>query len=890
MKRLIRGIMKDDRLEKNKLAFYSQLENMFAGKDLKNFKGKSGFSNLLSIKAKYFENIKQTLENKISKTFKSSNTQNELYEKAITFFDSYLNETGCPYFNKTEFYKNLYEKVYTNTNDTALFYKTSKLYYVKSDSVPSDAQFDIKNENEETPRAKIKFDCERLVYTSTNEKKELRFILKDLNKKDKTITLLVVYKDQKIDLGDDYSFELNSKKDEDSFELTSNNKQNLDKFHELLINYELDIKSSEVAESIAIYKKQKEIDFFIHKDAKSFLEEQFNIYLYNYLFKDSEIEFNKWNIERLEQIKAIKTTIFETIELISKFENELRAIWLKPKFVRKSRYIISLKTLKKLLEKDVYKEVLNSVIQNLSNMEYYNDLVFSIKDIYKKPLEKIYIDKIEFVNNEFKFSSVKVFSDEKKFNEYLEKNENEKQCNSIIYDRDNTIDGFYASYTKNNIVNTLSIEDMYIDTKYFTEEFTNKLLEAISKNNNIEECIDGTLIKSDNFQALNTILSKYKESINLVYIDPPFNTGADFAYKDKFRDSTWLTLLENRLDYIKKLLHIDGSLYLHLDHNCNYIARQLLEEKFPNTFRREIIWNTSPSPSGFKTKALNFVRQHDTIFYMANSENPTFNKLYRTQEEDKSIGWLDPILENEQLFIEKYVDGELKKEPIGEVSTLAIGDVWNDIYSMMFTQNMTRENWSEQNTQKPENLLRRIIQTSSNKGDTILDFFAGSGTTLVSAHKLKRKWIGVEMGEFIEKITLKRLKTVLVGDIKPKLTQDLNWNGGGFIKYYELESYEDVLSQAHYSLNKETLIDLYQSEKLANDNVINKNSNIKLNIDEIYNDIDIFETISNITGFRIKKIHEEKCIFLDKDKEILIDKNNLNFSDYPFLRQLIWWK
>jgi len=629
---------------------------------------------------------------------------------------------------------------------------------------------------------------------------------------------------------------------------------------------------------------KKEIDFFIHKDAKSFLEEQFNIYLYNYLFKDSEIEFNKWNIERLEQIKAIKTTIFETIELISKFENELRAIWLKPKFVRKSRYIISLKTLKKLLEKDVYKEVLNSVIQNLSNMQYYNDLVFSIKDIYKKPLEKIYIDKIEFVNNEFKFSSVKVFSDEKKFNEYLEKNENEKQCNSIIYDRDNTIDGFYASYTKNNIVNTLSIEDMYIDTKYFTEEFTNKLLEAISKNNNIEECIDGTLIKSDNFQALNTILSKYKESINLVYIDPPFNTGADFAYKDKFRDSTWLTLLENRLDYIKKLLHIDGSLYLHLDHNCNYIARQLLEEKFPNTFRREIIWNTSPSPSGFKTKALNFVRQHDTIFYMANSENPTFNKLYRTQEEDKSIGWLDPILENEQLFIEKYVDGELKKEPIGEVSTLAIGDVWNDIYSMMFTQNMTRENWSEQNTQKPENLLRRIIQTSSNKGDTILDFFAGSGTTLVSAHKLKRKWIGVEMGEFIEKITLKRLKTVLVGDIKPKLTQDLNWNGGGFIKYYELESYEDVLSKAHYSLNKETLIDLYQSEKLANDNVINKNSNIKLNIDEIYNDIDIFETISNITGFRIKKIHEEKCIFLDKDKEILIDKNNLNFSDYPFLR------
>lgn len=451
--------MKDNKLEKNKQAFYSQLENMFAGKELKKFKGKSGFSNLLSIKAKYFEYIKQTLENKISKTFKSSNTQNELYDKAITFFDSYLNETGCPYFNKTEFYKNLYEKVYTNTSDTALFYKTSKLYYVKSDSVPSDAQFDIKNENEETPRTKIKFDCERLVYTSTNEKKELRFILKDLNKKDKIITLLVVYKDQKIDLGDDYSFELNSKKDEDSFELTSNNKQNLDKFHELLINYELDIKSSEVAESIAIYKKQKEIDFFIHKDAKSFLEEQFNIYLYNYLFKDSEIEFNKWDIERLEQIKAIKTTIFEIIELISRFEDELRAMWLKPKFVKNLNYIISLDKI---------------------NIKFHNQIK-SNKDL---------------------------------INEWQE----------MKFD--------------------ISNEFLPVDTKYLDEKLKYEILSNID---NIDEITDGILIKSDNFQTLNTILPKYKEQINLIYIDPPFNTGSDFVYKDRFQDSTWLTLMENRL-------------------------------------------------------------------------------------------------------------------------------------------------------------------------------------------------------------------------------------------------------------------------------------------------------------------------------------------------------
>jgi len=178
--------MQSNTLSKNRQAFYSQLESMFAGRELENFKGKSGFANLLSIKSEYFKHIKKELESKIKKTFNASNSENELYVKAFTFFDSFLNETGCPYFNKTEFYKNLYEKVYTNSSDTALFYKTSKLYYVKSDSVPTDANYDIKNEDEEISRAKIIFEVsDDLKYSSTNEKKELKFILKDLSKSEK---------------------------------------------------------------------------------------------------------------------------------------------------------------------------------------------------------------------------------------------------------------------------------------------------------------------------------------------------------------------------------------------------------------------------------------------------------------------------------------------------------------------------------------------------------------------------------------------------------------------------------------------------------------------------------------------------------------------------------
>ncbi len=364
--------MQSNTLSKNRQAFYSQLESMFAGRELENFKGKSGFANLLSIKSEYFKHIKKELEFKIKKTFNASNTENELYVKAFTFFDSFLNETGCPYFNKTEFYKNLYEKVYTNSSDTALFYKTSKLYYVKSDSVPSNANYDIKNDNEEVSRAKIIFEVSAdLKYSSTNEKKELKFILKDLSKGEKSITLLVLYKGQKVDLGDDYSFELNSKIADKKYELISSNKTNLSKFDELLVNYELDITPNELSKAIYTYRKQREIDFFIHKDSASFLKEQFNLYMYNYLFNDNEIQFNDWDIERLQQVKNIKEIIFETIELISKFEDELRAMWLKPKFVRDLNYIITLDKIDSSLHDEIFK--IKKQVDEWQELEFIKD-------------------------------------------------------------------------------------------------------------------------------------------------------------------------------------------------------------------------------------------------------------------------------------------------------------------------------------------------------------------------------------------------------------------------------------------------------------------------------------------------------------------------------------
>jgi len=211
----------------------------------------------------------------------------------------------------------------------------------------------------------------------------------------------------------------------------------------------------------------------------------------------------------------------------------------------------------------------------------------------------------------------------------------------------------------------------------------------------------------------------------------------------------------------------------------------------------------------------------------------------------------------------------------------------------MFTQNMTRENWSEGNTQKPENLLRRIIQSSSKEDDWVMDYFVGSGTTAAAAHKLQRKWICSDIGDYVYTTVIPRLKTVIVGDIKPKLTEDTNWQGGGFIKYYELEQYEEVLSRAKYQWqNKDgkSQVEQYsfmQDQKLLDAIEIDyKNKNAKVVFENLYPDVDIAETLSNLSGKHIKQIFEDKVVFEDGSEVVYAE---MTFEKYPWIKPLIWW-
>ena len=781
-------------LKKNRQLFYSQLEKMFAGKELQNFKGKSGFSNLLAIKAEYFKAIQEELEKEISAKFPTANLQSELFQKLYTFFDSYLNETGSPFFNKTEFYKNIYEKVYTNSEDTALFWKTQRLYYVKSDSIPKEAIFEIKDD-EGNSRAKIFFDTTELRYTATNEKKELKFVIKQFSKEEKRITLIVVYRSQKIKFDDSY-IEINAQI-EDKKSVLKTTKENEKKLKELLKHHDLQVTPDEIAEAIHTYKRQQDVDFFIHKDAAAFLKEQFNLYLYNYLFKDNEI--NEWK-DRIETIQSIKDIAFLVIEKIGAFEDELKSMWLKPKFVRKLNYIISLDKIDETYHEEILaNEKLQAVWQELG-----------------------------------------LDTDEYK-------------------------------------------EHLPVDTRYLDDALKQKILSSFE---NLDEETDGVLIKSDNFQALNTLMPKYQGAIDLIYIDPPFNTGSDFAYKDRFQDSTWLTLMENRLALAYKLLSERGSLYLHLDYNADYMGRLLLNNEFgKENFVNEIVWYFSDN---FQGNIKGFANNHNVIFRYAKTENYIFDKvmvkLDKPVKRDKRIwskekqGLISARDENGKLIYEMYYE---KKAD----------DVW--IIGQSSTTKRANKEYVDFDTQKPEELMRRVIVSSSMNISYVMDFFSGSGTTVNTAHKLGRKWVGIEMGEHFESVNLPRIKKTLAGvisGISKELEKEGKLKKGGIVKYYELESYEETLAKAAYVLNDEGIIDLYNSRKLVTQNALDKSDGIKFNYRDIYDDIDIYETISNLSGWKIKQRFKDRCIFLDGNKEIEVKEDELYFSEYPFLRDLIWWK
>lgn len=338
-----------------------------------------------------------------------------------------------------------------------------------------------------------------------------------------------------------------------------------------------------------------------------------------------------------------------------------------------------------------------------------------------------------------------------------------------------------------------------VDRLLYPKVFTNaKRYTANGVQNNHEFSDDDNLIiKGNNLLAISSLLAKYEGKIKLIYIDPPFNTNSDsFRYNDSFNHSTWLTFMKNRLQIAKKLLTEDGSIYIQIDYNEVHYLKVLMDEVFgTECFQREIIWDTQVL-SGYKTMVDNWIRGHDTIlFYTKKAKGFMFNKQ-KMPHRKEYLDRFDKIDENGR----KYFDGRGKKRYLDEAiaNGKPVGDVWYDI--MSFQQIPTAKERVEFSTQKPEALLRRIIQSATNEGDVVLDFFAGSGTTGIVAHKLHRKYIMCEQINDQVSTQVKRAYRVVLGNDPGNLAMELNWQGGGSFVYCELaklnQNFVDAIEKA----------------------------------------------------------------------------------------------
>lgn len=295
------------------------------------------------------------------------------------------------------------------------------------------------------------------------------------------------------------------------------------------------------------------------------------------------------------------------------------------------------------------------------------------------------------------------------------------------------------------------------------------------------------LIWGDNKLVMASLLEEFKGAISLIYIDPPFDVGADFkmdvplgeekenvekeqsllefvAYRDTWGRGTesYLAMMYERLVLMRDLLAEDGSIYVHCDWKVNSLIRIVLDEVFGNDFfRNELVWHYPGREMHINTK---FNCKHDTIYFYAKSTNTeifmksvavpydkderlkTLRRKVHTDEDGREWIWETRGQASGQEPYKRYVD-----EIISQGKPLS--DVWSDL---QFLRGNHPER-ADYPTQKPEALLERIIKASSNEGDLVADFFCGSGTTAAVAERLGRRWICADLGRFAVHTTRKRI-------------------------------------------------------------------------------------------------------------------------------------
>lgn len=433
---------------------------------------------------------------------------------------------------------------------------------------------------------------------------------------------------------------------------------------------------------------------------------------------------------------------------------------------------------------------------------------------------------------------------------------------------------------------------------------------------------DNFIIKGNNLVVLHSLKKRYAGKVKCIYIDPPYNTGSDsFGYNDRFNHSTWLTFMANRIDAAKELLSNDGIMFVHCDDNEQAYLKVLMDEKFQkNNFIGNIVYRKRKSQANL-SKNISSIHEYILIYRKTDQgelkkvipkfditkfknpdndprgpydTNPCTNKggsVYPiTTPTGKTIvdEWrfteetFNKLLEDNRIvFPNKGMGKPRYKKFLEEKKQVGIipNTMWGDIIEDRESEEEEIETWwddlaTNQDANidlkklfndtvfaypKAEDLIKRILEISTEERDLVLDFHLGSGTTAAVAHKMNRQYIGIEQMDYIENITIERLKKVIAGE-QGGISKDVNWQGGGEFVYCELKNDAKDF--------KNSVIESQSTEKLM----------------ELLN----FAKKSSFLSYRIepKKLKEKEFLALSfaEQKQLLleiIDQNNLyvNFSD-----------
>jgi len=512
-----------------------------------------------------------------------------------------------------------------------------------------------------------------------------------------------------------------------------------------------------------------------------------------------------------------------------------------------------------------------------------------------------------------------------------------------------------------------------IDTKYF-KDIEHKIIGLFD---NLDKELDGWLVHSENFQALSTLVLKFKNMVKVIYIDPPYNTDSSpINYLNNYKDSTFLTLVKNRADISRQFLGEDGLSVTSIDDvELRYITTIL-----DQTFGRENYITTITVECNPQGRVANKVSQTSEYHIIHASDINRIQKLYVERLEERSPSPLKrtgtnsrreerpnryyPILIKDGIisminreeylniydrennaFDDNYVEYlRSRYEKEGYIFVLPLSDdgeklVWqrtyervtrekdsyivrnNNIYTPAFAKEIPKTLWKNPIFSNPEygseyltnmfgehvfdtpksyNTLMQLI--SMGTPGICLDYFAGSGTTAQAIIELnkksgddeKRKYLLIENGDWFYSVIIPRIKKLCVSN-KWKDGKPVNSDGTSqFFKYFELEQYEQALRNAHYSdsepffhSNNDKIYNQYvfmKDKKMLDKMELDyKRNKIRIRFDEIYPNVDLAETLSNLKGKFIKRIEKDAVVFEDDEK--------ICFSEIDFqtIKPLIWW-